>query len=145
MSEFSQVFNLHKGHLLLGPENFFKLSPGQLKQISNGCGPKGLLGPLVPETMHGLDVSAGCDIHDYRYRFSNFKFRSDIEMLGNHARIIADSAKKDGKWITTKRLYRATFYATVVIMFGGKAFKNAKSAENMTQFEEVGEEARCRQ
>ena len=124
MKEFKQVFRNYKGQLLLGPPEFFKLSPGQIAEISNGCGPKGLLGLFVTDTMYGLDVSSGCHIHDYRYRYSKFKFRSDIEMLTNHARIIA--ASLDGRWLMVKRLYRATMYCAAVVMFGKGAFKNAK-------------------
>lgn len=128
MQEFLQEFGEHKGHRLLCDPAFFAASMEQRMLVSNGCGPKGLGGKLVPDTMYGLDVSASCDGHDWRYRYTantlKHKWRADIEMLGNAARIIVDA--EGTTWLMVKRIYRATMYCAAVLLFGNSAFHNAK-------------------
>ena len=125
MAGFQQAFGLHKGYQLLGSPAFFALPDAVRAVRTNGCGPAGIFNALVPEKMHGLDVSPGCDIHDDRYKRQDPKLRADIEMLGNHARIIGTAAFEEGKWLTVKRLYRAASYCAAVVLFGGKAYRNA--------------------
>ena len=123
--DFKQELGWHRNYQLLGSPEFFELSVDDRYRRSNGCGPRGILGALVPETMHGLDVSPGCDIHDDRYKRKDPKLRSDLEMLNNHIRIVSARGTADGKWALVKRLYRCVTYCAGVVLYGRTAYKNA--------------------
>ena len=49
------------------PEIVGKLTPAQLADISNGCGPGGAKVDLVPDRLLGVDFTAVCNDHDAAY------------------------------------------------------------------------------
>lgn len=52
---------------LQAPEEYWQLSPVALAELTNGCGPSGWRGMLIPDNLLGRDISIPCRIHDYRY------------------------------------------------------------------------------
>ena len=49
------------------PDAYLELTPEQIAQVANGCGPMGWRIDLVPDSLGGLDISADCSCHDYMY------------------------------------------------------------------------------
>lgn len=69
---------------LNAPSDFWKLTPAQLSDISNGCGPKGF-GWLVPDRFRliGVNFTPACDIHDFCYHLGIPKEEADRMFLSN--------------------------------------------------------------
>lgn len=87
---------------------------------SNGCGPRGLLGRLIPEGFLGVSFNEACNIHDERYskggtkkdrRISDRKFLDDMLL----------SIDKRGGIFVAKNIRKlgAFFYYYSVRIFGG--------------------------
>lgn len=95
--------------VLFAPFGFWELSPDELKEVSNGAGPKGF-GWIVPDTMYGLDISLAADIHDYMYDKKHPKDLSDGLFQTNLHAII----RKKGGWLEWLRMRRAAKYVAAV-------------------------------
>ena len=98
---------------LLAPAEFWLLTPDQLREVSNGMGPKGF-GLLVPDTMWGLDVSICADIHDYMYSVAGGKEIDDSTFRINLFSVIDHK----GGWLAPLRRNRARLYFWFVDNFG---------------------------
>jgi hypothetical protein len=114
--------------ILFAPPEFWALTPGQRADICNGCGTKGLVGFLVPDTLWGLRITAACDIHDFMYAIGatiRDKETADRVFLNNMLRIINEHTHYD--WLKRLRAGRAQNYYRAVVHFGGPAFWAGKN------------------
>lgn len=114
---------------LYAPEEYWRLTRCDREALTNGCGTKGLVGILVPDSLLGLDISAACDIHDYMY-FAGYgiagKETADRTFLNNVLRIIAVESTA-GTLVITIRRWLAMRYYKAVRDFGGPAFWEDKN------------------
>ncbi len=104
------------------PEGYWNLSPKAKKKLCNGCGPKGLGGFIVPNTLWGLSILEACNIHDFMYHEGhtiNEKTQADRTFLNNMIRIIDEDS---GAFLRPLRRYRAMSYYSAVKDFGGPKF-----------------------
>lgn len=121
---------------LFAPEGFWVLTDEAKEEISNGCGPKGSIGFLVPDTIYGLSVTPCCDIHDYMYHIGSKesdRIDADDVFLNNMVRMVTAETKYI--WLLKLRLRRVRIYYGAVKRFGGPAFWDAKNEDG--QFKEV--------
>ena len=120
---------------LFAPETFWTLHPILRGKYCNGCGPKGLCGFIVPDTIWGLCITAACEIHDYMYAIGETladKEEADRVFLNNLLRIIDAGTRYD--WLKRLRNRRARTYYLAVVELGGPAFWSGKNKP-----EELGE------
>lgn len=115
---------------LYAPRSYREADPALRSQHCNGCGPKGALAGIIPDTMYGLDVSEACNIHDWMYTFGKTigdKDEADRTFLNNLLRLIQNA----GGWAVTRwlRRRRALKYFWAVKHFGGPAFWAGKNNE----------------
>ena len=111
---------------LFAPEIYWLLSEEARAEIVNGCGTRGILGLLVPDSIWGLCITPACNIHDFMYSVgvtTKDKEEADRVFLNNMLRMI-----DDGVWILKRpRIIRArTYYASVKVC-GGPAFWAGKN------------------
>jgi kynurenine formamidase len=110
------------GILLKAPAAFFALTPSQIADISNGCGPKGW-GWVVPNHFRliGVDFQPACDIHDYMYGAGYEKQEADNLFLENMMSIVKHT------WFPARLVaeHFAFIYYLAVKHGGGSAYKNA--------------------
>jgi hypothetical protein len=95
--------------------------------VCNGCGTKGLVGYVIPDTLYGLSITAACDIHDFMYDRGLTladKEEADRVFLNNILRLIET---KPGKFLQFLRCRRAMIYYSAVRDFGGPAFWAGKN------------------
>ena len=52
---------------LTAPLKYWELSPAAIEELTNGCGPAGWKGKLIPDNLLGTDISEPCRIHDFFY------------------------------------------------------------------------------
>jgi hypothetical protein len=115
--------------VLFAPPDYWMLTKDQRADISNGCGTRGLLGLLVPDTVYFLSIKSACDIHDFMYAIGiNIKDKQEADrvFLNNMMRIIDHETRWD--WLKVLRLRRAKTYYQAVKNFGGLAFWSGKNA-----------------
>ncbi len=113
--------------VLYAPEGYWNLSPSEKEEICNGCGPKGLGGWIVPNTLYGLSIKEACNIHDYMYwvgKTERDREEADRAFLNNMVRIISDQS---GVILRPFRRYRAMTYYGFVQDIGGPAFWDSKN------------------
>jgi len=116
----------YKGKTLTAPDSYWVMSIIRRNKISNGCGPKGWKGNLVPETMYGKNVSDACHIHDYMYHVGKTiedKKKADVTFYKNLLIIV------DGSWyniLVYLRRFRAKTYYKAVSVAGEKHFLKGK-------------------
>lgn len=108
---------------LQAPRSYVEADKELRARHCNGCGPKGILAGIVPDTMYGLNISEACNIHDWMYTFGTTledKIRADRMFLDNLVRLIHNA----GGWSILRRLrrQRARTYYAAVKHFGGPAF-----------------------
>ncbi len=112
---------------LFAPPAYWRL-PDSERTRFNGCGPGGVLSPLVPETLYGLRVTAACNIHDYMYLVGEKEEEretADRVLLNNLVRIVRT---RTGNWLLLRlRLRRAWVYYWAVRRFGGPFFWSGKN------------------
>lgn len=111
---------------LYAPNSYWELSDSARAEIVNGCGTRGIIGLLVPDTILGLSIKAACNIHDYMYHVGltiDDKKEADRVFLNNMLRLI------DGGWRIFKipRIHRARIYYDAVKYCGGPAFWDGKN------------------
>jgi hypothetical protein len=113
---------------LYAPELYWRLTPEQRHEFSNGCGPgRGVLNFLIPDKLLGLSIHVACDIHDFMYVTGTTlkdKDEADRVFLNNMIRLIDDSSFSFLNYI---RLRMAKRYYDAVHIFGGPAFWNSKN------------------
>lgn len=116
---------------LFAPAPYWQLSEAQRAEICNGCGTKGLVGALVPDTIYGLRVTPACNIHDFMYVLGATiadKESADRVFFNNLLRLI--DAGTRWQWLKRLRATRARTYFQAVRMFGGPAFWEGKNADD---------------
>ncbi len=59
-----------KNTQLIAPNDYQSLSKEIKYEITNKCGPDGILNILIPNSLLGLDISESCNIHDYMFHTS---------------------------------------------------------------------------
>jgi len=95
-------------------------SDEEKERVCNGCGAEG--GIKFPNTMYGLDISEGCDIHDYMFfegkTLGDFYFANMVFIWNLFVIII----KGPNVIMVMPRLYRAAGYALAVIKLGSGAY-----------------------
>lgn len=114
---------------LFAPAPYWQLTDAQRADICNGCGTKGLVGALVPDTIYGLCVTPACNIHDFMYALGSSvedKAAADRVFFNNLLRLI-DAGTRFG-WLKKLRALRAHTYYEAVHLFGGPAFWAEKNA-----------------
>lgn len=114
------------------PNSFKTAHINHLRDVCNGCGAANAKIDFVPDTIYGLDVSAACNVHDWRYEEGDDeedRQSADREFKNNLLRLIDAACKKSRFRRCIKRLMyiRAQGYYTVVKNFGGPAFWNGKN------------------
>lgn len=134
---------MHKGKdlrdILFAPPEYWKLTLKEHKEICNGAGPKGY-GPLVPDTIWGLNITQAANIHDYMYHTGKTikdKEEADRVFLNNMNRIIQESIKKkldlnffQALWLKQLawlRFQRVSKYFSAVCLYGGPSFWKGKN------------------
>ena len=114
--------------MLFAPPGYWRMSPEHRAEICNGCGPKGLCGYVIPDTIWGLYIGDVCDIHDFQYETGSThedKESADRSFLYNMLRLIeAAGGPAILKWL---RRRRAMKYYRAVCAFGGPAFWAGKN------------------
>ena len=105
---------------LYAPITYWESTTEDKKSICNGCGAKG--GIKVPDTMYGLDITVGCNIHDWMFKYgktyADMLFANAIFLLNLSIIIINNSS-----WFTLGlRLLRATKYFVAVAKYGASAY-----------------------
>ena len=80
--------------ILWAPAEYWDLTPAQKKEICNGCGTKGIVGYVVPDSLWGLCITEACNIHDYMYEAGETieeKYEADRVFLNNMLRLVDTS------------------------------------------------------
>ena len=120
--------------LLFAPESYWKLTAQQKKDACNGCGTKGIVGHIIPDSLYGLSIKEACNIHDWMYRTGATvadKDEADRVFLNNMLRLVDDGSDN---WFTRwVRSRAAVKYYYAVRDCGGPAFWQGKNS-----FDELG-------
>jgi hypothetical protein len=66
---------------LMGPEDFLQFQRDELPVLFNGCGPKGMLAKLIPDSVLGVSLKLACYIHDHMYTKCTCKADEDLADL----------------------------------------------------------------
>ena len=120
---------------LYAPPSFWELQD-QLRTLFdlNGCGPRGMLNLLVPDTIYGLKITQACDIHDYMYAVGTTikdKEEADDVFRNNLIRLVLDKTTlRPLRWL---RLRRVPVYYEAVAHFGGPGFWKDKNPPETLQ------------
>lgn len=64
---FKEILRRKDGLVL--PKAVCNLTPGQIAEISNGCGPESMKIKLIPDAIMGVDFRNACNGHDCCYHF----------------------------------------------------------------------------
>ncbi len=110
---------------LYAPESYIAEGDGPHRGC-NGCGPAGVFGWLVPDTVWFLSISEACNIHDRMYEegeTAEDKAIADRVFLNNIQRV--DRAK--GWWFLKLRMKRVHTYYCFVRDHGGSYFWDGKN------------------
>lgn len=112
---------------LYAPDAYWKLPPKTKEALCNGCGTKGIVGFVVPDTVWFLCITEACDIHDFMYAVGQTiedKAQADQTFLTNMLRLI----EYNTRFFVLKalRARRALKYYEAVRDFGGPAFWRSK-------------------
>ena len=113
---------------LFAPDQYWSLTPEARADATNGCGTRGIIGILVPDTIYGLCITPACNIHDWMYICGATlydKDEADRVFLNNMLRLIDDG--RSWKWLKLLRIRRAKIYYQAVRLCGGPAFWAAKN------------------
>lgn len=113
---------------LYAADGYADLTEAQRRDICNGCGTKGLIGFLVPDSIWFLSIKEACNIHDYGYVVGETiadKEREDRGFLNNMLRIIEEKTR--WAWLKRRRARVARLYYCMVVRYGGPAFWRGKN------------------
>ncbi len=130
MTNYDDLIVAKQNHRLFAPEEFWLLTDSQRSDICNGCGTKGIVGWIVPDSILGVDITMACDIHDYMYNAGEIKadkFVADDVFLNNMLRLI--DAHGGCATMQKMRCKIARKYYLVVKEYGGPAFWAGKNDE----------------
>ena len=100
------------------------LTPEDRQMLLNGCGPKGAVVDLVPDSILGVSIREACNIHDYDYSQGKTwkdKKYADKRFLQNMG-IIISAKENQWKWTRKLRMAIARKYYEAVRDFGGDAY-----------------------
>ena len=115
--------------LLFAPESYWKLTEQQRKDACNGCGTKGIIGHVIPDSLWGLDIREACNVHDWMFAVGETiedKDEADRVFLNNMLRLV-DAGSKN--WFTRMIRSRAAVkYYYAVRDCGGPAFWQGKNS-----------------
>jgi hypothetical protein len=118
---------------LYAPPAYWQMSAQKRARLVNGCGTRGIIGALVPDTIYFLSIREACNIHDYMYLIGETpedRDFADLVFLYNLIRIIQAGTRF--KLLKLLRIRRARKYYNAVREFGGPAFWDDKNPpENM--------------
>lgn len=114
--------------VLYAPAAYWTLDPAGKKALVNGCGPRGWLVDLVPDTIYGLSIKPVCDIHDYMFAVGDSVEDMNLanRVFRNNLRRWIDANTTSG-WLRKLRYRRAVKYVKAVEMWGGPAFWAGKN------------------
>jgi hypothetical protein len=80
---FDEIIKLPSGMVL--PKVVADLTPEQLADISNGCGPASVKMKLIPDSILGVNFRDACNVHDACYHFgedeSDKQFADELFLL----------------------------------------------------------------
>ena len=85
----------------------------------NGCGPRGLVGKIIPDKLLGVSIHEACNIHDQRYLRGGVawkRVKADREFLDNMLKEIEKKSKS--KILKGMRKISAYLYYLGVRWFG---------------------------
>ncbi len=114
--------------MLLLPKVITDLTPDQLKDISNGCGPASMKVKLIPDSILDCDFFPACCGHDATYYFGQDEWdkeEADILFLANMLREVNRQFPGDGLIERLKRKtarHAAWEYFVAVADWGKKSF-----------------------
>lgn len=100
------------------------------EKLINGCGPRGIIGLIIPDNILGVNIKKACDIHDYMYIMGETiedKDKADRVFLNNMIRLIG--LKSTNNLILKMRLFLAKKYYQSVCTFGGVYFWDKKNKD----------------
>ena len=117
-----------EGVTLIVPESYHAPYTS-LNAFPNCCGAGDGFGEMmIPETMYGLRISAGCHIHDESWRLAEATWadfhQTNSMFLHNNLAIIR--IKSRNSFIRRLRNHRAVTYYDFVDITGAKVFKGLK-------------------
>lgn len=98
-----------------------------MKSRPNGCGPKGIVGKLIPDGLLGLSVMEDCDLHDIHYTNGGTqedRKKADELFLANMLKKIKE--RSQSKLAKAIRKLQAYFYFWSVRLFGKTFFETKK-------------------
>jgi hypothetical protein len=108
------------GYTLSAPETFWtaeKEYPDILEDLTNGCGPKGILDWVIPDNLYLLSIKPACKIHDWCFAVWNdkhgFSFGNNL-FRNNMQRIIETAYEKSGKGLWARFLRKRRMNLTLV-------------------------------
>ena len=99
-----------------------------MKSQSNGCGPSGLVGKIIPDSLLGVSVHEACNIHDVLYSkggSSQDRKEADEDFLKMMLEKLKDSPKKP--FLNSLRKFQAYLYFWSVRIFGRYFFNKLES------------------
>lgn len=110
---------------LYGPETYWATEDRDKE--CNGCGPEGLIGAVIPDTIYGLSITPACNIHDWMYMHGATiadKEEADRVFFNNMLRIIDSRPGRIMQWLRSRR---SMLYYRAVRDFGGPWFWQGKN------------------
>ncbi|USN48495.1 MAG: hypothetical protein H6626_05230 [Pseudobdellovibrionaceae bacterium] len=102
---------------------------------TNGCGSKGLIGDLVPDSLLGTNITKVCNIHDYMYSLGEVKeYRKIADQIFLKNMFIAINEDRDNSLFKLLKKAKAYLYYLGVRIFGGEFFNStSKSTNQLTE------------
>lgn len=67
------VINKYCGYRLIARPIVWDFNYDEIKAMSNGCGPDGWKGDIIPDNLLGICFTPACDIHDVEYKYGTTK------------------------------------------------------------------------
>ena len=110
--------------VLKADDDYRRATDDERALVANGCGPGGILGWFVADSLLGLSIEKACSIHDWQYArgvTTEDRRDADHDFLENMNRIIDLSNKS--QLVTTVRKILALSYYSVVRLFGWLSFR----------------------
>lgn len=85
----------------------------------NGCGPKGVVGKLIPDSLLGVSVHEACNLHDERYhQGGSSEKRREADQKFLEDMFSAIEKEKGSHLVTQARKLGAYIYYYSVRIFG---------------------------
>ncbi len=110
---------------LLAPVSYRTATPIERSRVCNGCGGAAtgwltyVVGWFVPSTIHGVDATPACNIHDWMYAHGDGKFFSDLIFLCNLLMLCwHGGSRRLYPW----RAVRCMIFYLAVVIFGRRFY-----------------------